>query len=229
MFLWCLGSPLFQAMETLLRRWDHCAENRRQRVESEVGQALDEAGPVDEDCVVFCSEKLGWPWMALIEFDLVDSLWPWKISWNLWGLSSPSAWLLISWERERDEVWYRWSNDIWINSNDLSKTSLEIKVNVWVLQSRLAWLRLVMVAVSCSFPQYIAEKQDSLVFSGIFSEYGRFLLDFTNINQFPGGNWIIGSDTKPWKQHAGAGGSFRFSLAFLQLCALKTLKAMFNS
>jgi len=36
-----------KAMETLLRRWDHCAENRRQRVESEVGQALDEVQRAD--------------------------------------------------------------------------------------------------------------------------------------------------------------------------------------
>ena len=37
------GHHPFQAMETLLRRWDHCAETRRQALESEVGQALDEA------------------------------------------------------------------------------------------------------------------------------------------------------------------------------------------
>lgn len=36
-----------KAMESLLRRWDRCAESRRQAVESQVGQALDEVQRVD--------------------------------------------------------------------------------------------------------------------------------------------------------------------------------------
>lgn len=43
-----LVTPL-EAMESLLRRWDRCAESRRQLVETQVGQVLGEAREMVEE------------------------------------------------------------------------------------------------------------------------------------------------------------------------------------
>ena len=51
-------------MESLLRRWDRCAESRRQLVETQVGQVLGEAREMVEEVKIsmFCCLQLGNTW-----------------------------------------------------------------------------------------------------------------------------------------------------------------------